>query len=113
MALRSSIPRSGIDNTRNNAAFSGNYRDFLGLHRAARQAATGLARVNDPTFTFFPASTTQKNRARAFAHFVIGTALGNVALIYEMGSRVSPADDPTDNTPLAFVTVLSAPANGS
>jgi hypothetical protein len=102
MSLRSSIPRSGIDNTRNNAAFSGNYRDFLGLHRAARQAATGLSRVSDPNFTFFPASATQKSRARAFGHFVLGAALGNVALIYEQGSAVSSADV-TSSTPLPFV----------
>lgn len=102
MALRSSIPRSGIDNTRNNAAFSGNYRDFLGLHRAARQAAVGLARVNDPTFTFFPSSAPQKNRARAFAHFVIGAALGNIALIYDQGAVVGP-NDPNVSTPLPLV----------
>ena len=105
MALRSSIPRNPIDNTRGNAAAGGNYNDFLNLHRAARQAATGLAKVNDPAFVFFPPSVPQKTRARAMAHFVIGAALGNVALVYEQGSAVSPNDPAavTNPPPLALI----------
>lgn len=103
MGPRAAIPRAPIDNSRNNAVAGSNYRDFLNLHRAARQAAVGLAAVNAATFTFFPPNTSQIERAKAWAHFVIGTALGNVALIYDQGSAISPNDNPNDPTPLPFV----------
>jgi hypothetical protein len=102
MGIRAAIPRTPVDNNRGNAVLAGNYRDWLNLHKAARQAAVGLARLNDPAFTFFPASATQKARDRAFAHFVIGAALGDVALIYDQGAPVGP-NDPTTNTPLAMM----------
>jgi hypothetical protein len=103
MGPRAAIPRSPVDNSRNNAVASSNYRDFLNLHRAARQAAVGLSAVNAATFTFFPPNASQVARAKAWAHFSIGTALGNVALIYDQGSAISPNDSPTDPTPLPFV----------
>ena len=99
MSLRSPIPRGALDNTRNNAANAGNYRDFLGLHRAARQAAVGLARVYDPNFTFFPSSAAQIARAKAFGHFCIGTALGNIALIYESGMPINYQDPAASTNP--------------
>ena len=103
MGPRGAIPRAPVDNSRNNAVASSNYRDFLNLHRAARQAAVGLAAVNVGSFTFFPANTSQVARAKAWAHFVIGAALGNVALIYDQGSAISPNDNLADPTPLPFV----------
>jgi hypothetical protein len=103
MGPRAAIPRAPVDNSRNNAVATENYRDFLVLHRAARQAAVGLSAVNAATFTFFPPNARQVNRARAWAHFVIGAALGNVALIYDQGSAIGPNDDPNDPTPLPFV----------
>ena len=103
MGPRAAIPRGPVDNSRNNAVSGSNYRDFLVLHTAARQAAVGLAVVSGPSFTFFPANGSQVARAKAWAHFVIGTALGNVALIYDQGSAISPNDNLADPTPLPFV----------
>ena len=103
MGPRALIPRASVDNSRNNAVAVGNYRDFLNLHRAARQAATGLAAVNQASFTFFPTSASQKARAQAMGHFCIGVALGNVALIYDMGSAISPTDNLSDPTPLPLI----------
>lgn len=103
MGTRSQIPRPPIDNSRNNATAGENYGPFLGLHRAARAAAIGLNRVNQPSFTFFPPSANQNARARAFAHFVIGVALGQVAMAYDSGSAVNENDDLTSNTPLPLV----------
>ena len=95
--------RSGIDNSRNNPVASGNFRDFQLLNRAARQAATGLAAVNAVTFTFFPPSAPQVARAKAMGHFVLGTALGNLALIYDQGSIISPNDDQSNPIPPPLV----------
>lgn len=95
VGTRAALPRVPIDNTRGNAVLAGNYRDWLNLHKAARQAAVGLGRLNDAAFTFFPPSAPQLARDKAFAHFVIGAALGDVALIYDQGSAISPTDDPT------------------
>jgi hypothetical protein len=103
MGTRSAIPRPPIDNSRNNATAGENYGPFLGLHRGARAAALGLSRVNRPDFTFFPPSATQNARARAFAHFVIGVALGQVAMAYDSGSAINENDDLTSNTPLALI----------
>ncbi len=103
MGPRAAIPRSTVDNSRNNPGNVGNYRDFLNLHRAARQAATGLAAVNAPGFTFFPTNLAQTARARAMAHFCIGVALGNIALIYDQGSMISPSDNLSNPAPLPLV----------
>ena len=103
MTTRSAIPRPPIDNSRNNATANENYGPFLGLHRGARAAAIGLSRVNQASFTFFPPSATQNARARAFAHFVIGVGLGQVAMAYDSGSAINENDDLTSNTPLPLI----------
>src|SRR5579859_7276632 len=103
MGPRAAIPRAPVDNSRNNNVAGENYYDFLVLHRAARQAAVGLAAMNAPGFTFFPPSAAQLARDKAMAYFAIGTALGNVALIYEQGSEVSANDNLADPTPLPLV----------
>lgn len=103
MGVRASIPRPPIVNFRGNSVASQNYAPYLGLARAARAAAIGLAKVNDPTFTFFPTSASQTARARAFAHFVIGISLGQLAMVYDSGSAVNENDDLTLAAPLPFL----------
>jgi hypothetical protein len=103
MAVRASIPRPPINNDRGNAVATENYAPFLGLHRAARAAAIGLSRVIQPTFTFFPANVNQINRSRAFAKFVIGVSLGQVAMAYDSGSAINEHDDLTTLAPLPLV----------
>ncbi len=41
------------------------------------------------------------------AHFVIGTALGNIALIYDQGSIISPSDDLSNPVPPVLVSADS------
>ncbi len=103
MGVRATIPRPPINNDRGNPVATENYAPFLGLHRAARAAAIGLSRVIQPTFTFFPTNVNQTNRARAFAKFVIGVSLGQVAMAYDSGSAISEKDDLTLLTALPFV----------
>jgi hypothetical protein len=95
MAVRATIPRPPINNDRGNNVATENYAPYLGLHRAARAAAIGLSRVIQPTFTFFPSNVNQTNRARAFAKFVIGVSLGNLAMSYDSGSAINENDDLT------------------
>jgi len=110
MGVRASIPRPPIVNYRGNAVATQNYSPYLGLARAARAAAIGLAKVNDPTFTFFPTNANQTARARAFAHFVIGVSLGQMAMVYDSGSAVNEKDDLTISAPLPFLNYDSLAA---
>lgn len=103
MGARATIPRPPISNERGNAVATENFGNYLGLHRAARAAALGLSRVVRTDFTFFPPNAAQTQRAKAFAHFVIGVALGSVSLVYDSGSAISEADDLTALDPLPFV----------
>src|SRR5881396_270700 len=62
MSPRGAIPRTQIDNTRNSTGDAGNFRDFTVLHRAARMAVIGVARLNVLTL----GSPQQDARARSF-----------------------------------------------
>jgi hypothetical protein len=90
MGPRGAIPRTQIENTRNSTGDVGNYRDFTVLHRAARMAVIGIARLKVLTL----GSPAQDARARAFARFVQGVAFGNLALAYDSAAIMSENDDP-------------------
>jgi len=92
MAIRGGYPRVFIDNSRGNQTELGQLRDWRFGHRAARMAAIGLQRFNAEGFTSGSAGRDQ--RAKAFANFVIGVALGNLALAYDSATVPSDADDP-------------------
>jgi len=81
------IPRSFIDNSKNNAVAAGNYYDFANDAKAARSASTGLEQLNKPGFTL--GSADRDNRARAFAYFSMGVGNGNLALVYDSGAVVT------------------------
>ena len=91
MNVRGSYPRSGINNNRGNATATSVYSPFTELHQAARAGALALSKLNDPNFVFSTGNA-QKQRARAFAFFLIGVGLGNVALAYDSGSVIGPGD---------------------
>src|SRR6266545_3968583 len=106
MGPRGAIPRTPIENTRNSTGSGGNYRDFQVLHRAARMAVIGIAQLNVLTL----GSPAQDARARAFARFVQGVALGNLALAYDSAAIVSENDDPQAVVPLSSYTAVMAGA---
>jgi len=91
MGPRGSIPRISITNTRGNAAEGENNQQFTRSARAARTAANGIVSLNKPNFTIGTPAADQ--RARAFAYLVMGAANGNVALVYDSLSVVTPEDD--------------------
>lgn len=104
MALRSSIPRSGITNERNNVVAAGNYRDFLVHSRHSRTMSNGIAaldRLIEGGGTLGSAgqnNTGLNQRARAFGFFALGSALGNLALIYDSAAVVTNLT-PSDEVP--------------
>jgi hypothetical protein len=98
MGPRGSIPRTPVSNQRGNPAEEENFRDYAFQHRAARIAAIGIARLNTPGFTL--GTPARDARARAFARFVQGAALGNVALAYDKGSVITENDNPEAINPL-------------
>ncbi len=106
MGPRGAIPRTQIENTRNSTGGVGQFRDFTVLHRAARMAVIGIARLNVLTL----GSPPQDARARSFARFVQGVAFGNLALTYDSAAIVSETDDPQSIVPLSSYTAVMAAA---
>lgn len=121
MALRESMPRGGIDNNRNNFTFGENYRDFSKMAQQARYSANYVqaldkltaagGHLGNPTgtaadLTNLPA---QDLRARAFAYFENGVALGSMALMYDSAAITTPAT-PSDAVPAlsSHVDVMKA-----
>ncbi len=90
MGPRGSIPRNPITNQRGSQGSVGNYNDWLRGHRAARQAALGIAALSHLSLGTAAADA----RARIFCRFVQGVALGNLALAYDSASILTEADNP-------------------
>jgi len=102
MGVRAAMPRVMIDNSRGAPPSEnpGSAYDFLRLERGARSAALGLTSLNKPGFYISPGSDARNARARAFAHFVKGYALGNLALAYDSAAVITEYDDPAVVPPL-------------
>ena len=90
MGPRSAIPRNPISNARGSQGNLGNYRDWVVGHSAERMAALGVARLKALTL----GSPARDARARAFARFSQGVALGNLALAYDSASILTENDNP-------------------
>jgi hypothetical protein len=90
MGPRGAIPRNPITNARGGQGSIGNYRDWVVGHSAARMAALGIAGIKALTL----GSDARNARARAFARFSQGVALGNLALAYDSASILTENDNP-------------------
>ena len=90
MGPRGNIPRAGIPNTRGSTGQQGNYRDWVVEHRAARMAVLAISALAKLTL----GSPGRDARARAFARFGQGVALGNLALAYDSASILTESDNP-------------------
>ena len=92
MGTRGSIPRSPIDNSIGNTVNAGNFRDFDFLSRNARGAANALIALNGfATAGNTIGSPARDARAKAFAFFTLGYALGNLALFYDSAAIITAA----------------------
>ena len=112
MGPRGSIPRNPITNQRGSQGNTGNYRDWLWSHRAARQAALGIAALKDITL----GSAAADARALAFARFIQGVALGNLSLAYDSASILTENDNPEADAavivPFSYYPAVNAAALG-
>jgi len=90
MGPRGNIPRTGIPNTRGSTGNAGNYRDWEVEHRAARMGVLAISALGKLTL----GSPGRDARARAFARFGQGVALGNLALAYDSASILTENDNP-------------------
>jgi len=90
MGPRGALPRNPITNQRGSQGSVGNYEDWLRGHRAARQAALGVAALGKLSL----GSPAADVRARAFCRLVQGIALGNLSLAYDSASILTEFDNP-------------------
>jgi hypothetical protein len=106
MGTRSGMPRGPIDNNRNNVTFTENFRIFAHMQQRAREASNGVqaldrllaagGTIGQPGADNRPLNI----RARTFALFANGVALGNVALAYDSAAIVTHQSVPaTEATP--------------
>src|SRR6266550_8886304 len=101
MGPRSAMPRAAIANSRGNPYETENLVQYARLPRAARVAANGVVALRKPGFTIGSVSADQ--RAMAFAYLVMGAANGNLALVYDSVSVVTPEDTGTPGAPANLV----------
>jgi hypothetical protein len=92
MNVRGGMPRQAVDNSRGNSGLTIHYYNWRILHSAARSAALGMAAINAGVGFV---DTARNARNRAFAYFVMGAGLGNLALAYDSVSQIK-WDDPPD-----------------
>jgi hypothetical protein len=114
MGTRGSIPRSPIDNSIGNTVAAGNFRDFDFLSRNARLAATAIQALDK----FIAANngtalgtTARDARAKSFAYFALGYAMGNLALFYDSAAIMTgndPLDPATGNYTIPALSISSA-----
>ncbi len=97
MGPRSAMPRAAIANSRGNPYETENLVQYARLPRAARVAANGVVALRKPGFTI--GSVASDQRAMAFAYLVMGAANGNLALVYDSVSIVTPEDDISQGAP--------------
>jgi len=91
MGPRGGLPRTPILNFQNNPGSASVSNDFNGLSRLARTTTLGLERLAVTGFTL--GTPAQDLRARSYGRFVLGLALGNLALVYDSSAVVVPGGD--------------------
>jgi len=94
MGTRAAIPRSPIDNSIGNGEpGAGNFRDFDHMTRNSRSATNAIAAL-DKFFArgIHVGSLARDARAKSFAYFAYGYALGQLAMFYDSAAIVTPAD---------------------
>jgi hypothetical protein len=99
MGTRAAIPRAPIDNSIGNTVAAGNFRDFDFLSRNARSATNAIAAIDAYMRDGLTVATPQQDaRAKAFAWFNLGYALGQLSLLYDSAAVISP-QTPVDTIP--------------
>ena len=96
MGTRAAIPRNPIDNSIGNNVNTGNFRDFDFMSRGARTATNTIAALNGfAAANVSLGSLARDARAKSFAYFSLGYALGNLSLFYDSAAIVSADQEAT------------------
>ena len=91
MGARAAIPRGPVSNDLGNSDQDIIFNDFDKLTRNARTAANGIAALDRFIAAGFSTGTAAEDaRARSFAYFNLGYALGNTALLYDSAAIITP-----------------------
>ena len=108
--LRSSIPRSVIDNTRGNPTATENYRDYQQLFLRGRLIANALGAFDGLMAAGGSiGSPFQDLRARSFGFFAMAMANGEGALMYDSVGVVNPKLGAKETPPLTlYVDAMTA-----
>lgn len=91
MGPRGGLPRTPVLNFPNNPGSASVASVFNGLSRLARSTTIALERLSSTGFTL--GTPAQDLRARAYGRFVLGLALGNLALSYDSAAVVVPGGE--------------------
>jgi hypothetical protein len=87
MGPRGAIPRTPLLNFRNNPGSASVVNDWNNLHRAARTMAIGLASIDGGINL---GSVGANGRARSYAFFNMGLAMGYAAMVYDSVALIVP-----------------------
>ena len=111
MGTRAAIPRNPIDNSIGNNVATGNFRDFDFLSRGARTATNTIAALNGfPAINITLGSPARDARAKSYAYFSLGYALGYLSLLYDSAVIVTPSQGPIEVPPFADYKAVNAAA---
>jgi hypothetical protein len=92
MGTRAAIPRNPIDNSIGNTVSVGNFRDFDFLSRNAKSAANTIAAINGFNAKALSIGSPARDaRAKSFAYFSLGYALGELATLYDSAAIIAPS----------------------
>lgn len=91
---RVGIPRASNDNAVGNGCASEQRRVYYIDGEVVRVSSNILAKLNTAGFTL--GSTAQDQRARAFANFTRGVALGYLAMVYDSAAIITPESSTED-----------------
>jgi len=103
MNTRNAIPRSAINNDRGNSVQAGNLSNFSTYSKVTRNATTAIQALDRLIVAAGAGgnalgSLAQDARARSFAFFINGAALGHLAMGYDSAAIVTPKVA-SDNVP--------------
>jgi hypothetical protein len=98
MGTVGSLPRNPITNRPGGVFSSQIYYNFRNLASAARAAATGIEKAEQPGFTL--GTTAANNRIKAFGFFVLGFSNANNALTYDSIPLITHTNNADNKPPL-------------
>jgi hypothetical protein len=111
MGTRAAIPRNPIDNSIGNGQADGNFRDFDHLSRNAKSAANTIAAINNFAVTARTIGGPARDaRAKSFAYFALGYAMGQLSLLYDSAAIIWPTQASDEIPPYSGYTAVNAKA---